>query len=111
MEPWLVEPLEERISETSLIVYGNSSWLGRTGTKALSAKFHCNPRRTASLLDTMSCAVQGIIPYGAQILIATGIAKGAGIELPSLALLSNLYYPWLLAATLLISIFMTKNKE
>ncbi|MBQ4329454.1 MAG: Na+/H+ antiporter NhaC family protein [Lentisphaeria bacterium] len=79
--------------------------------KALSDKFKCDPRRIASLLDTMSCAIQGIIPYGAQILIATGIAKGAGLSLPSLPLLANLYYPWLLAAALLISIFTAKNKN
>lgn len=79
--------------------------------KAVSDKFKCDPRRIASLLDTMSCAVQGIIPYGAQILIATGIAKGMGIALPSLRLLANLYYPWLLAAALFISILTAKNKN
>lgn len=77
--------------------------------RALSLKYQCDPRRIASLLDTMSCVVQGLLPYGAQILIATGIAKNLGMQLPSLPLLLNLYYPWLLAVTLLFSIFMKRE--
>lgn len=72
--------------------------------KVLSDKFHCDPRRIASILDTMSCVVQGLIPYGAQILIAIGVAKGAGLEIASLDLIKYLFYPMLLALTLFVSI-------
>ena len=79
--------------------------------KLLSDKFHCDPRRIASILDTMSCVVQGIIPYGAQILIATGVARSAGVTVPSLALIFSLYYPLFLAVSLLFSIFIKKTHE
>ena len=73
--------------------------------KMLSDKYSCDPKRIASILDTMSCVIQGLIPYGAQILIAIGIAKGMGLEIPSLQLISTLFYPMLLAGTLFLSIF------
>lgn len=79
--------------------------------KLLSDKFHCDPRRIASILDTMSCVVQGIIPYGAQILIATGVARSAGVTVPSLALILSLYYPLFLAVSLLFSIFVRKTQK
>ncbi len=72
--------------------------------KMLSDKYGCNGRRIAGILDTASCAVQGLIPYGAQILIAVGIAKGAGINVPALGLTAALYYPMLLAVVLIIAI-------
>jgi Na+/H+ antiporter NhaC len=79
--------------------------------RVLSEKFQCSPRRIASLLDTMSCVVQGLIPYGAQILIAIGIAKNMGLEIPSIKLLSSLYYPMLLAGAILFSIFIRKGSR
>ena len=75
--------------------------------KVLSDKFRCDPRRIASILDTMSCVVQGLIPYGAQILIAIGVAKSAGMEVSSLSLIKFLFYPMLLALALFISIVFT----
>ena len=79
--------------------------------KALSVKYHCDPRRIASILDTMSCVVQGLIPYGAQILIATGIAKNVGVEVPSLALITSLYYPLFLMLALIFSIVVKKIQK
>ena len=72
--------------------------------KDLSDRFHCLPRRIASILDTTSCVVQGAIPYGAQILIATGLAKEAGCEVSALGLVGSLYYPALLGIAVLLSI-------
>jgi Na+/H+ antiporter NhaC len=59
-----------------------------------------DPRRTASLLDTFSCAIQGLLPYGAQVLIASGLAAGVR----PMDIVPHLYYPLLigLAATLSI---------
>ena len=48
--------------------------------KELSQKYGVNPVRTASLLDTTSCAMQGIIPYGAQILIAVALSTSIGVS-------------------------------
>ena len=74
--------------------------------KDLSNKYNCDPRRIASILDAASCAIQGIIPYGAQILIAVGILKNAGISTGALDLLGALYYPLLLGAALILSILL-----
>lgn len=78
--------------------------------RALSEKFHCDPRRVASILDTASCAVQGLIPYGAQVLIAIGIAQGAGLRISSLELVTSLYYPIFLALALVVSIILPRRK-
>ena len=68
--------------------------------RMLSDKYHCDPRRIASILDTTSCVIQGVIPYGAQILIAAGIAKSAGVTISSGSLICALYYPQILLITL-----------
>lgn len=54
----------------------------------ISLKFGLDPRKSASLLDTFSCLIQGIIPYGAQMLMAAGLA---GIS--SISIIGYLYYP------------------
>lgn len=78
--------------------------------KELSRKYNCDPRRIASILDASSCVVQGLIPYGAQILIAVGLAQNANLQISSLGLIGALYYPMLLALALLASIFFRKQK-
>ncbi|MBR1908711.1 Na+/H+ antiporter NhaC family protein [bacterium] len=75
--------------------------------KELSEKYGVNPIRTASLLDTMSCAVQGIIPYGAQILIATSLA--VAVSASSFTIMKGLFYPVLMFLGLGLSIIRTKN--
>ena len=54
----------------------------------ISQKFGLDPRKSASLLDPFSCLIQGIIPYGAQMLMAAGLA---GIS--SISIIGYLYYP------------------
>lgn len=75
--------------------------------KELSEKHKVNPVRTASLLDTTSCVVQGMIPYGAQILIATSLASSIGVS--SFTILKGMFYPLLMALGLLTSVLRTKN--
>ncbi|MBQ9501494.1 MAG: Na+/H+ antiporter NhaC family protein [Lentisphaeria bacterium] len=77
----------------------------------LSRKYHCDPRRAASILDTASCVVQGIIPYGAQILIALGIARDAGLDVSSLRLVGALWYPFCLGVFLLLEILLTGRRS
>ena len=78
--------------------------------KNIAKRFDIDPRRTASLLDTTSCTVQGLIPYGAQLLMASGIA---GIS--ALSIVPYLYYPMLIGvtvlATILLPIINQKNKH
>lgn len=72
--------------------------------REISDNYQCDRRRIASILDTMSCVVQGMIPYGAQILIAIGLAAEAGVTLTSLSLIKVLYYPMLLGISVLLSL-------
>ncbi len=71
--------------------------------KECSDKFGANPVRIASVLDTASCVIQGLIPYGAQILIAMGVAKGLDMAVDSLSLLKCLYYQPILALAVFAS--------
>ena len=77
--------------------------------RELSFKFHCDPKRIAGILDTASCFVQGVIPYGAQILIAAGLAKTAGLEVSSLSLAGAMLYPWLMGAAVLLNITLRRQ--
>ena len=73
-------------------------------SRDISKKFGIAPRRAASLMDTTSCFIQGIIPYGAQLLIASGLAKVSPLEI-----IPNLYYPMLIGVFVLGSIFVKRK--
>ncbi len=75
-------------------------------SRDISRKYGVTPKKTASLLDTCSCIVQCLIPYGAQTLLATGLA---GIS-PA-APWPYLYYPWALAVTTIISILVKRKQK
>ncbi len=75
--------------------------------KRVAEQFDIDPRRSASLLDTTSCCIQGILPYGAQLLMASGLA---GIS--AMSIVSWLFYPALLALTVVITvIFPSLNRH
>ena len=67
--------------------------------KDISDKYGLDPRKTASILDTFSCLIQGIIPYGAQMLMASGLA---GVSAASI--MGYLYYPFALGLLAVLSI-------
>ncbi|MBP5637737.1 MAG: Na+/H+ antiporter NhaC family protein [Bacteroidales bacterium] len=69
--------------------------------KDISARFGLDPRKTASILDTFSCLIQGMLPYGAQMLMASGLA---GVS--ALAIIGNLYYPFALGLMACLSILL-----
>ena len=73
--------------------------------KEISEDYDIDPKETASLLDTFSCVGQGIIPYGAQLLIAASIS---GIT--ALNIIPFLIYPFLLFVSVSVSILVIKNK-
>ena len=80
--------------------------------KECADRFGAVPVRIASVLDTVSCVVQGLIPYGAQILIAIGVAKGLDLQIDSFTLLSHLYYQPILALVVVVAmIFKRKGKR
>lgn len=76
--------------------------------KELSQRYDVCPKRTASLLDTVSCCVQGMIPYGAQILIATSLS--ASISLSAFSIMKGLFYPVLMLLGVIFSIIFSKEK-
>ena len=67
--------------------------------KDIADKYGLDPRKTASILDTFSCLIQGIIPYGAQMLMASGLA---GVSAASIT--GYLYYPFALGLLAVLSI-------
>jgi Na+/H+ antiporter NhaC len=75
-------------------------------SRNISKKFGIQPRRAASLMDTTSCFIQGIIPYGAQLLIASGLAKVSPLEI-----IPNLYYPMLIGVMIVGSIIIKRGAK
>lgn len=65
----------------------------------ISKRFGLDPKKVASILDTFSCIIQGIIPYGAQLLLASGLA---GVTAFSIS--SYLYYPVIMGLCSLLAI-------
>ena len=72
--------------------------------REISKEFNVEPKKVASLLDTSSCIFQGLIPYGAQLLVAAGIA---GIS--SIQIMPFLFYQFVLSACLILSILLEKK--
>ena len=72
--------------------------------KDISQEFGIDPKKTASLLDTFSCVWQGIIPYGAQLLVAASLAK-----ITSVSIIPFLFYPFLLLLCVVGSILLDKT--
>ena len=73
-------------------------------SRDISKKFGIQPRRAASLMDTTSCFVQGVIPYGAQLLMASGLAKVSPLEI-----IPNLYYPMCIGVMIMVSILVKRK--
>lgn len=71
----------------------------------IAQRFGVPPQKTASLLDTFSCLVQGLIPYGAQLLMAAGLTA-----LSPTAIIPYLYYPFLMGFCAILSILLEKRK-
>lgn len=72
----------------------------------LALRYDIPPRRAASILDTFSCFAQGLIPYGAQMLIASGLA-----EINPLDIIPHLYYPYALGTVALLYIFIPHSSS
>ena len=81
------------VSLANLCTANNTIAIITTGRIAadITKKFGLDPRKSASILDTFSCLVQGFIPYGAQLLMAAGLA---GIS--SISIIGYLYYPFVM---------------
>lgn len=96
------------VSVANLCTANNTIAIITTGpiAKDIAKRFHLDRRKTASILDTFSCLIQGIIPYGAQMLIAAGLA---GIS--PLGIIGNLYYPFCMGACAILAILIRYPKR
>lgn len=73
--------------------------------KEISQNYGFSARRTASILDTFSCIAQGIIPYGAQMLVALSVVSSFGLTMSAFDIMAYLIYPYVLLVFCLIFIF------
>lgn len=74
--------------------------------KQIGDRFGVDNRKCASILDTFSCMMQGLIPYGAQMLMAAGLAA-----LNPISILPYLYYPMAIGFTALLAILLRYPKH
>ena len=75
-------------------------------SKKIGDKYGVDNRKAASILDTFSCTVQGIIPYGVQMLLAAGLA-----HVSPMAILPYLYYPFAIGICALLAILLRYPKR
>lgn len=77
----------------------------------MAERYGISKRKTASLLDTFSCVFQGIIPYGAQMLVALSAADSLGYHVSAFEVIPNLFYPFLLLISSLIFIYIIPERK
>ncbi len=79
--------------------------------KEMAEEYGISPKKTASLLDTFSCIFQGIIPYGAQMLVAVSAVKELGYTLSAFDIMPKLFYPAFLLISSLLFIYVIQGKK
>lgn len=77
----------------------------------MAETYDISRRKTASILDTFSCVFQGVIPYGAQMLVAISAAAELGYAVSAFQIIPFLFYPFLLLASSLVFIFLVPDKR
>ena len=77
----------------------------------MAENYGVSKRKTASLLDTFSCVFQGIIPYGAQMLVAISAATALGHPVSAFEIIPNLHYPFLLLVSSLVFIYLIPERK
>lgn len=89
------------VSIANLCTANNTIAIITTGRIArdIASRFGLDPRKTASILDTFSCFIQGVIPYGAQILMASGLSGAS-----SLSIIGCMYYPFMMGICAVLAI-------
>jgi len=79
--------------------------------KEMADNYGISPRKAASILDTFSCIFQGVIPYGAQMLVAVSVANELGAGVSAFQIMPNLFYPFMLLLSSLVFVFLVPNKK
>lgn len=96
------------VSMANVCTANNTIAILTTGriAKDITTKFGLDPRKSASLLDTFSCMIQGVLPYGAQMLMASGLA---GVS--SISIIRWLFYPYALGLLAILAILFRYPKK
>jgi len=79
--------------------------------KEIAEEYGISPKKTASILDTFSCIFQGIIPYGAQMLVALSAVNALGGQVSAFEVMPFLFYQFLLLVSSIIFIFVIPDKK
>ena len=74
--------------------------------KEVAREYEIDPKRTASLLDIFASVGQGLLPYGAQLLLAAQAVSAAPFEI-----MPYLYYPWMMGISALLFILFGKDRK
>ena len=92
------------VSITNLAIANNTVSIVITGAVAreINDEYELNPKKTAAILDIFCCVIQGILPYGAQVLLILNFAKG---KLELFDLISNAWYNYILLVFMIIAIY------
>jgi len=79
--------------------------------KEMAQDYGISSKKAASILDTFSCVMQGIIPYGAQMLVAITAVTTLGHQITAFDIIPNLFYPFILLISSLVFIFFVPEKD
>ena len=79
--------------------------------REMSREYGISSKRAACILDTFSCIFQGVIPYGAQMLVAVSTVAGMGMTLSAFDIMAYLFYPYALLVSSLAAIFLVGEKK
>ena len=89
---------------TNMAIANNTVSIVITGkiAKEISDEFELSPKKVATILDVFRCVIQGLLPYGAQVLLILSFAKG---KLQLFDLISNAWYNYILLVFMIIAIY------
>ena len=79
--------------------------------REMAETYGVDNKKTASILDTFSCIFQGVIPYGAQMLVAISAAAEMGCEVSAFQIMPNLFYPYILLISSLLFIYVLPERK
>lgn len=79
--------------------------------KEMAETYGIGNKKAASILDTFSCVFQGVIPYGAQMLVAISAAAEMGCNVSAFDIMPNLFYPYILLLSSLVFIYILPEKK
>jgi Na+/H+ antiporter NhaC len=77
----------------------------------MAKEYGISPKKTASILDSFSCIFQGMLPYGAQMLVALSATSAMKLHLSAFDVIANLFYPMALLLSYLVFIFLVPEKK